>query len=252
MDGSGRVGSRLDRQTLAEVAEVARGCRLCRLCDGRTHVVFGAGASQARVMFVGEAPGYHEDRTGSPFAGAASELFVELLREARLTPEDVYVTSVVKCRPPRNRSPFPDEIEQCEGYLFKEVTLVQPDVICALGNVPIRLLTGRPHRLSEVHGQPMPVVVHGREIVVYPLYHPAAAVQVPALVGTLRTDFRALPRLLRHGIAGFAAPAALGPLSAPVPLVPSADADPCEPVPVQVRPGDPELPPEQQLVLDLG
>lgn len=197
--GRRRVGSRLDRQSLDEVGSAARGCRLCRLCDSRTHVVFGAGAEDARVMFVTEAPGYHEDRVALPFAGDAAELFGSLLEDAGLSHDDVYVTSVVKCRPPRNRSPFPDEIESCEGYLFREVTLVQPQIVCALGNVPIRLLTGKPHRLSEVHGQPVPVAVQGRDVLVYPLYHPAAAVHVPALIAELRTDVRRIPALLRSG-----------------------------------------------------
>jgi uracil-DNA glycosylase len=246
-----RVGSRLDRQSLVEVAELARGCRLCRLCDGRTNVVFGAGAPDARVMFVTEAPGYHEDRSGLPFAGAAADLFGQLLDEAGLALHEVYVTSVVKCRPPRNRSPFPDEIEQCEGYLFREVTHVQPDVVCALGNVPIRLLTGRPHRLSVVHGQPMPVSVQGREVVVYPLYHPAAAVHVPSLVAALRADVRRLPRLLREAAAGCLSPA----LPEPVALAPATDAVPdAAPGPEPCPPGTAARPEarDDQLALDLG
>lgn len=191
--------SRLDQLGLDDVAAAARSCELCRLCRTRTHVVFGSGNPQADVMFVAEAPGYHEDRAGEAFLGAAGRLLDEMLASIGLERSDVYLTSVVKCRTPNIRTPFPDEVEQCEGYLFREVALVQPRVVCTLGNVAIRVFTGRLLRLSEVHGIPSSMQVRGRDVMVLPLYHPAAVLQVPVLMDTLRADVRTLGALLRGG-----------------------------------------------------
>jgi uracil-DNA glycosylase len=208
------AGSRLEGRSLPEIAQLASGCQLCRLCDARTHVVFGQGAIDADLMFVAEAPGYHDDRTAMPFSGEAGALFDEMLAAIGRTRSDIYVTSLVKCRPPRNRSPFPDEIEQCEGYLFREVTLVQPRVICALGNSAIRLLSGKPLRLSDVHGQPIAVTIHERPVVVLPLFHPGATVHAPRLRRTLLSDLRQVPALLRQGM----------PAQATEPIEPAAPA----------------------------
>jgi DNA polymerase len=194
------AASRLDALGLDEVANVAAACQLCRLSRTRTNVVFGQGRPDADVMVVSEGPGYHEDRAGEAFVGAAGELLDSLLAEIRLERADVYLTSVVKCRTPRSRTPFPDEIEQCEGYLFRQLMLVRPRVVVTLGNAAIRLLTGRPLRLSEVHGRPLPVVVNGHPITVFPVYHPAAVVQVPSLAEGLRADVRRLPALVRGAL----------------------------------------------------
>lgn len=218
--GDRRAGP-LDGRSLAQIAEVASGCRLCRLCDSRTHVVFGRGSAASGLMFVTEAPGYHEDRLGLPLAGEAAALFARMLREVQVDVDEVYVTSVVKCRPPRNRTPFPDEIEQCEGYLFHEVAHIRPLVVCALGNVAIRLLTGRPHQLSKVHGRPMRVVVQGRDLVILPLYHPSAVVHSPRLEAALRNDLRQLPRLLRQGADAVPAPPPVAPAPTVLPREPA-------------------------------
>jgi len=195
--------SPLHGATLDELGERARACRLCRLCSTRTQVVFGEGNPDADVMFVAEGPGYHDDRGGHQLSGAAGELFDQLLTAIGYTRDDVWLTSVIKCRTPDGRSSFPDEIELCEGYLFREVALVRPRVICALGNTPIRLLTGRPLRLTDLHGTPIDVSLAGNDVTVLPLYHPAAVVQVPLLIDTLRTDMRLIPGLLRRGgVAG--------------------------------------------------
>lgn len=209
--------ARLDGCELSAVAQVAAACGLCRLSNTRTSVVFGQGPDSCRLMFVGEAPGYHEDRSGNPLVGPAGELFDDLLHSIGMQRSQVYVTSVVKCRPPRNRTPFPDEIEQCEAYLFRQVTLVSPDVICTLGNVAIRLLTGRPHRMSHVHGAVFEVIVQGRPVSVVPLYHPAAVLHDPMLLETLRGDLRRVDRLLRGEDAHVPAadvPAPAGPVGA--------------------------------------
>ena len=205
---------------LEETRQLAADCKLCRLCNTRSHVVFGSGDPEARLMFVSEGPGYHEDRGGEPFVGAAGELFDELLASISIARSDVYVTSVVKCRPPRNRTPFPDEIEQCEGYLFRQVTSVQPDVICTLGNVAIKLLTDRAHRLSKVHGQTFEVAIQGRPVTVLPLYHPAAAGTDSSLLATLREDIRLLPALLRSEVDAEPTPS----LAAEPELAPTAAA----------------------------
>lgn len=190
----------LEQQTLSEIAKQASGCSLCRLSHGRRHVVFGEGNPDADVMFVGEAPGYHEDSAGSPFVGAAGEVFDSLLQSIGMTRESIYVTSVVKCRPQRNRTPFPDEVEACEGYLFRQVGIVSPRVICALGNVAIRVLTGRPFALSKEHGIPRSGMFQGKEATIYPLYHPAAAMYADSLLKVLRSEFKAIPGLLRDGM----------------------------------------------------
>lgn len=213
----------LEGQSLDEVARLAGNCTLCRLCHTRSQVVFGTGNSDADVMFVTEAPGYHDDRAGEPFAQVeARQLFDELLADVSLTRDDVYVTSVVKCRPQHNRSPFPDEVEQCEGFLFRQVQLVQPRVVCALGNVAIRLLTGKPHALSRVHGTPMNVSIANRAIVVYPLFHPAAAAATPALRAMLRNEFRRVPSLVRAAVLNEDVAHDLQ--AAPVSIVPTHDS----------------------------
>ncbi len=194
------AGTPDEAAALMALAESVRECRLCRLCHDRRHAVPGRGASDARVMFVAEAPGYHEDRAGTPLVGRAGELFDELLGGIGLTRSDVWLTSVLKCRTPRSRSPFPDEIEQCEGFLFQEIARVQPQVICALGNTATRVLTGRAVRIGRQHGHPVEATIGGRSLIVLPLYHPAAVVHVPPLIPVLREDLRQLPRLMRDGM----------------------------------------------------
>ena len=191
----------VDANSLDEVAAIASGCTLCRLCNSRTQVVFGQGNPDADLLFVGEGPGYHDDRTGDPLTGAAGELLDELLRGIGMHRDDVYVTNIVKCRPPRNRKPFPDEIEQCEGYLFREVAMVEPRVICPLGDVALRLLTGKPLTLAQVRGRTRATTIMGRPTTIFPLYHPAAALYAKPLLESLRGDFRHLPRLLRGELA---------------------------------------------------
>lgn len=182
--------------TVEEVSRHASTCRLCRLCRDRTTVVAGSGASDAEVLVVSEAPGYHEDRLGHLLAGSAGTLFDEVLQAAGLKREGIYLTSVVKCRPPTGRSPFPDEVEACEGWLFREIALVQPRVVVTLGGLALRLVTGRQERLASVHGSVLHAHVQGRDVVVWPLFHPAAALHVPRLAEQLMADARRLRGLL--------------------------------------------------------
>ncbi len=176
-------------------AEVA-GCTRCRLAQGRTQVVFGTGNPDADLLFVGEAPGFHEDKQGYPFVGAAGKLLDRLLAGIGLTRQDVYIANTLKCRPPGNRDPMPDEIESCEPHLFRQIALIEPRVIATLGNFATKLLSGRQHGITRVHGQPQPAEIGGRSVLLYPLYHPAAALYTPAMLKTLEEDFARLPALI--------------------------------------------------------
>ena len=181
---------------LEALREEASACTRCRLAGTRTQVVFGVGSPSADLMFVGEAPGFHEDQQGFPFVGQAGKLLDKLLAGIGLTREDVYVANVLKCRPPGNRDPMPDEIEACESYLFRQVELIEPQVVATLGNFATKLLSGRPTGITRVHGQEQEVTLGGRSVLLYPLYHPAAALYTPAMLKVLEEDFARLPVLM--------------------------------------------------------
>jgi uracil-DNA glycosylase len=172
------------------------GCARCRLSQGRTQVVFGAGNPHADLMFVGEAPGFHEDRQGLPFVGQAGKLLEKLLGQIGMSRRDVYIANVLKCRPPGNRDPQPDEIEACESHLFRQIELIEPVVVATLGNFATKLLSGRPTGITRVHGQEQQTTIGSRSVLLYPLYHPAAALYTPAMLGVLAEDFARLPNLL--------------------------------------------------------
>jgi uracil-DNA glycosylase len=176
-------------------------CTMCPLAEGRTHVVFGAGSPHAELMFVGEAPGFHEDRQGLPFVGQAGRLLERLLAAIGLDRDDVYVTNTLKCRPPGNRDPHPDEIAACEPHLFTQIELVQPKVVAALGNVAAKLLSGRSLGITRVHGRELQVTIGSTPVTLYPLYHPAAALYTPSMLEALEEDFSRIPRLLEGGRA---------------------------------------------------
>jgi len=171
-------------------------CTRCRLAEGRTQVVFGNGDPDADLMFVGEAPGFHEDKQGFPFVGQAGKLLDQLLAGIDLTRDKVFVANVLKCRPPGNRDPMPDEIEACESHLFRQVELIQPKVVATLGNFSTKLLSGKQLGITRVHGQEQQVTLGGRSVLLYPLYHPAAALYTPAMLEVLQEDFRRIPELL--------------------------------------------------------
>jgi uracil-DNA glycosylase len=186
---------------LSAFAEEVAGCTRCALAQGRTQVVFGSGDPDADLMFVGEAPGFHEDKQGVPFVGAAGKLLDQLLAEIGLTRGDVYVANVLKCRPPGNRDPLPEEIEACESHLWRQIELIQPRVVATLGNFATKLLSGRPTGITRVHGQEQETTLGGRRVLLYPIYHPAAALYTPRMLEVLRSDFARLPELIGREVA---------------------------------------------------
>ncbi len=171
-------------------------CTRCRLAEGRTQVVFGAGNPEADLMFVGEAPGFHEDKQGFPFVGQAGKLLDQLLGGIGLGRDEVYIANVIKCRPPGNRDPMLDEIEACESHLFRQVELIQPRLVATLGNFSTKLLSGKQLGISRVHGQEQQVTLGGRSVLLYPLYHPAAALYTPSMLQILQEDFARIPELI--------------------------------------------------------
>lgn len=210
------------------------GCTRCALHQTRTNVVPGSGNPSAEVMFIGEAPGYHEDRSGLPFVGQAGQLLDRLLAGLGWTRDDVFIANVLKCRPPGNRDPLTSEIEACEGHLFRQVQLIQPRMICTLGNFSTKLISGRSDSISRVHGCELPITVGGHETLLYPLFHPAAALYTPSMLTTLEEDFARIPDLIgvAEPITPLAevpeTPVARDPLPSETPSEASSGASPAE------------------------
>ena len=175
-------------------------CTRCRLHQGRTQVVFGNGNPNADLMFVGEAPGFHEDQQGIPFVGQAGKLLDRLLAGIGLTRADVYVANTLKCRPPGNRDPMPDEKHECERWLFRQIELIGPKVVATLGNHATKQLTGKETGITRVHGQPQQVSYGSMPVTIYPIYHPAAALYTPAMLKVLEEDFARIPALLEREV----------------------------------------------------
>ena len=212
----------LRAQGLAALAEEVERCTRCPLYATRTQSVFGAGHPDADLLFVGEAPGFHEDQQGLPFVGQAGKLLERLLAGIGLTRADVYIANVLKSRPPGNRDPQPEEISACEGWLFRQIELIEPKVVATLGNFATKLLSGRPHGITRVHGQEHETTLGGRRVLLYPLYHPAAALYTPAMLKILEDDFRRLPELLGRDVGAahrMEAVAPAEPVVAPQPAV---------------------------------
>jgi DNA polymerase len=187
------------RDLLKAVYDEARGCTRCGLHQTRTTVVFGAGNADAELMFIGEAPGANEDRMGLPFVGQAGKLLDKLLAEIGMDRREVWICNTLKCRPPDNRDPHPHEIEACQPYLRRQIELIEPNVICTLGNFSTKLLRGEPTGISRLHGQAEERIVGSRAFHLYPLYHPAAALYTPSTLAALRADFLRIPDLLAVG-----------------------------------------------------
>jgi uracil-DNA glycosylase len=205
------------REQLVEVYREASTCTRCPLSETRTSVVFGSGDSDADLMFIGEAPGAEEDRQGLPFVGRAGQLLNQLLGEIGMAREDVWISNVLRCRPPGNRDPQPNEIESCQPYTLRQVALIQPRVIATLGNFATKLLTGSGVGITRVRGTPQAREIAGRSLYLMPLFHPAAALRTPALVEALREDFAKLPALLAQ---------APPELDEPVPVLAGGAVDP--------------------------
>jgi DNA polymerase len=178
---------------MREIEAQVRVCRLCKLSRTRTNAVPGEGDYRAEVMFIGEGPGYHEDRQGRPFVGNAGDFLNELLDIAGLSRPSVFITNVVKCRPPNNRDPEPDEISACSSYLDRQIALINPRIIVTLGRFSMaRFFPGE--RISQIHG--MARVIDGRMCVA--MYHPAAGLHQASLADIIRSDFRKLPLFIEQ------------------------------------------------------
>ena len=172
------------------VAEVST-CTRCLLHRGRTKAVPGAGPENADIMFVGEAPGFHEDQQGLPFVGAAGSFLDELLESIDLKRDQVYITNVIKCRPPGNRDPLPEEVEACKSYLDRQIELIQPKLVVTLGRFSMARAFPKA-RISRIHGQPRKI----SGVIYYPMYHPAAALHQPSLRPIVEDDMRRIPELI--------------------------------------------------------
>ena len=193
--------------SLLAYRDAVAGCTRCALARGRTQVVFGSGSPAADLMFVGEAPGFHEDKQGVPFVGAAGQLLSKLLEGIGLSRDEVYIANVLKCRPPGNRDPLPEEIEACEPHLWKQIELIRPKLICTLGNFATKLLSGKPAGITQVHGREQRVTLGGNDVTLYPIFHPAAALYTPRMLQVLEEDFARIPGLLGRVVAPPAPPA---------------------------------------------
>ncbi len=229
------------RQQLVDFWHELQDCQKCPLAEGRTQVVFGTGNADSDLMFVGEAPGFHEDRQGKPFVGQAGKLLDKLLAEIGLERKQCFIANVLKCRPPGNRDPRPDEIDACKDHLLKQIELIQPKVICTLGNFATKLLTGRPDGITKVHGTPQTHEIAGQTLFLYPIFHPAAALYTPAMLEQLRADFGRIPELLKAKAGGTTPPK----LERPVPpAVPEPTPPPIpEPTPPPIpEPTPPPIP----------
>ena len=176
----------------------ASSCTRCpQLASTRKTVVFGSGNADADLMFVGEAPGRSEDEQGVPFVGQAGRLLEKLLGEIGLERADVFIANVLKCRPPGNRDPLPQEIDACQDYLFRQLELIEPRVVCTLGNFSTKLLRADPATgITRLHGREEVRTIGPRAVRLYPIFHPAAALYTPKMLEVLRADFARLPELL--------------------------------------------------------
>ena len=183
-------------RTLQEAAHEASACTKCRLAGGRTQVVYGTGNADADLMFIGEGPGYYEDKQGEPFVGAAGQLLNKMLEEIGVRRADVYIANVIKCRPPGNRDPLPEEVDACTPWLREQIALIEPRVIVTLGNFATRFMLDKPVSISRVRGQRFPQ--EGRTII--PTFHPAAILRGGGEASTqmvaLRSDFLEIKRAL--------------------------------------------------------
>lgn len=178
---------------LTEWARIAATCRACALCEGRRSVVFGEGDPAARLMLIGEAPGADEDAQGRPFVGAAGMLLTKMIQALKLTRESVYIANTVKCRPPNNRTPLPEELAACRRYLDAQITLIRPRVICALGRTAANALLGTDQPLGALRGRPQ--AIHGIPVIV--TFHPAHLLRHPEAKRECWADLQRLLPYLR-------------------------------------------------------
>lgn len=178
-------------ELLKEIAVEVSTCTKCDLCKSRTKAVPGEGNPHAKIMFIGEGPGYHEDKQGRPFVGPAGQFLDELLASINLKRSDVFITNVVKCRPPENRDPLPAEIEACHDYLMRQIAAIKPKVIVTLGR----------HSMAQFFGSEKISAIHGRArkvdgFLCIAMYHPAAGLHQASLKDTIRADFKKIPTII--------------------------------------------------------
>ena len=178
-------------EILKEVAAEVSTCTKCELCKGRTKSVPGEGNLHAKIMFIGEGPGFHEDRQGRPFVGPAGQFLDELLASINLKRADVFITNVVKCRPPGNRDPLPAEINACNNYLERQIAALNPQVIVTLGRFSMAKFFGG-EKISTIHGRARKI--DGRICIA--MYHPAAGLHQQSLKDTIRSDFKKIPQVI--------------------------------------------------------
>jgi DNA polymerase len=188
------VGDWEGSTTLRELYEAIRECTRCTLGLTRTNFVFGVGDESARIIFVGEAPGFYEDQQGIPFVGPAGQFLDQLLASIGLERSDIYIANTLKCRPPDNRDPLPEELETCTPYLLKQIEIIKPSIICTLGNHATKTLLGTSAGITALHGK---MIRKGGRLYV-PLFHPAAALHKPPLKSTLIDDFQKLKEYLEE------------------------------------------------------
>ena len=194
--------------TLQELSASLYNCQRCKLAKlGRTQVVFGVGNPHATIMFVGEGPGFYEDKQGEPFVGAAGKLLNELLQSAGLARAEIYIANVIKCRPPNNRDPEPDEVETCKPFLLQQIELIKPKVVCTLGRWATETLLGRKVGITKIRGH----AIRHTDFVIFPMLHPAAALHQGGLMDPLREDFQKLKAFLDQPTADTAPPGSLSP-----------------------------------------
>jgi len=178
---------------LAQLCEEIIACQDCELAKYRTKVVPGEGAEDADLLFIGEAPGWHEDQQGRPFVGPAGQFLDQLLASISLRREEVYIANVIKCRPPQNRDPLPEEIQSCRKWLDSQIEIIQPQMIITLGRYSLaRYFTNQ--SIGKIHGKPR----KSGGVIYYPMYHPAAALHQGSLRRTIETDMLRIPQLLAH------------------------------------------------------
>lgn len=208
---------------LQDLAKSLHNCQRCKLAKlGRSQVVFGVGNPHASIMFVGEAPGANEDLKGEPFVGAAGKILNDLLQSANLSREDIYIANVIKCRPPDNRDPEPDEVETCKPFLLQQIQLIRPKLVCTLGNWATQTLLERKVGITKVKAQ----AFYMKDFVLFPLLHPAAALHQGGLLDTLKADFKKLKEFLDRNTKP------VEPASAASPGTPTLQIDP--PYPAQM------------------
>ena len=176
---------------LAQVNRALRSCKKCRLSRTRTNVVPGEGDSKAEIMFIGQCPGFHEDQQGRPFVGRAGKLLDELLESIGLKREKIFITNIVKDRPPENRDPMVDEVRSCSPYLERQIKIINPKLIITLGRFASEFFISD-GKISQIHGVPHRV----KGLLIFPLYHPAAALRSTGVANELRRDFKKIPKVL--------------------------------------------------------